>query len=108
MQDALSDADRLKLESARSLREDFLHQNSFDEVDTYSSLNKQFKMLQLVMQFYYEAQKALSQGADFDEILNLPIRDDIARFKFVPELEVERWFDLRKEKLLDEIGGLTH
>ncbi|MDD2571948.1 MAG: V-type ATP synthase subunit A [Eubacteriales bacterium] len=107
-QDALSDADRLKLESARSLREDFLHQNSFDEVDTYTSLNKQFKMLQLVMQFYYEAQKALSQGADFDEILKLPIRDDIARFKFVAEQEVERWFDQRKEKLLDEMGGLTH
>ena len=107
-QDALSDADRLKLESARSLREDFLHQNSFDEIDTYTSLNKQFKMLSLVMQFYYEAQKALSRSADFDEILTLPIRDDIARFKFVPEQEVERWFDIRKEKLLEEMGALAN
>ena len=54
-------------------------------------------MLQLVMQFYYEAQKALSQGADFDEILKLPIRDDIARFKFVAETRMERWFDQRKK-----------
>ncbi len=107
-QDALSDGDRLKLESARSLREDFLHQNSFDPVDTYTSMNKQYKMLSLVMMFYYEAQKALSRSADFDEILKLPIRDSIARFKYVSEQEVDRWFELRKERLLEEMGGLTN
>ncbi|HZK41557.1 MAG TPA: V-type ATP synthase subunit A, partial [Clostridia bacterium] len=106
-QDALSDSDRLKLESARSLREDFLHQNSFDEIDTYTSMNKQYRMLSLVMLFYYEAQKALAQKASFDAILRMPIRDDIARFKFVPEQEVDRWYELRKETLLAEMGGLT-
>ncbi len=106
-QDALSDNDRLKLESARSLREDFLHQNSFDEVDTYTSLNKQYRMLSLVMLFYYEAQKALANKADFDALLRLPIREDIARFKYVPEQEVDRWFELRKETLIAEMGGLT-
>ena len=106
-QDALSDADRLKLESARSLREDFLHQNSFDEIDTYTSMNKQYKMLSLVMMFYYEAQKALTLGADFDAVIKLAIRDDIARFKYIPEQEVDRWFDLRKEQLLAQLGELT-
>ena len=106
-QDALSDSDRLKLESARSLREDFLHQNSFDEIDTYTSMNKQYRMLSLVMLFYYEAQKALAQKASFDAILRMPVRDDIARFKFVPEQEVDRWYELRKETLLAEMGGLT-
>ena len=106
-QDALSDSDRLKLESARSLREDSLHQNSFDEIDTYTSMNKQYRMLSLVMLFYYEAQKALAQKASFDAILRMPVRDDIARFKFVPEQEVDRWYELRKETLLAEMGGLT-
>ncbi|NLA71582.1 MAG: V-type ATP synthase subunit A [Clostridiaceae bacterium] len=107
-QDALSDGDRLKLESARSLREDFLHQNSFDEIDTYTSMHKQYMMLSLVMLFYYEAQKALANAADFDEIMKLPIRHDIARFKYVPEQEVNRWYELRKETLLAEMGELTN
>ncbi len=106
-QDALSDTDRLKLESARSLREDFLHQNSFDEIDTYTSMNKQYKMLSLVMHFYYEAQKALAQGVDFDRILVLPIRDEIARFKYIPEQEVDRWYTLRSEQLLQELSELS-
>ncbi|NLB28585.1 MAG: V-type ATP synthase subunit A, partial [Clostridiaceae bacterium] len=106
-QDALSDTDRLKLESARSLREDFLHQNSFDDIDTYTSMNKQYKMLSLVMLFYYEAQKALARSADFAAIMKLPIRADIARFKYVPEQEVDRWFELRKEQLLAEMSGLA-
>lgn len=106
-QDALSDSDRLKLESARSLREDFLHQNSFDEIDTYTSMNKQFKMLSLVMQFYYEAQKALERGVAFDRMVGLPIRDDIARFKYVPEQEVDNWYALRSEQLLEEMRALS-
>ena len=106
-QDALSNADRLKLESARSLREDFLHQNSYDEIDTYTSIDKQHKMLSLVMLFYYEAQKALARSADFEAIMKLPIRAEIARFKYIPEQEAGRWFDLRKEQLLAEMGGLT-
>jgi V/A-type H+-transporting ATPase subunit A len=106
-QDALSDSDRLKLESARSLREDFLHQNSFDEIDTYTSMNKQFKMLSLVMLFYYEAQKALERGVAFDRMVGLPIRDDIARFKYVPEQEVDNWYALRSEQLLEEMRALS-
>ncbi len=106
-QDALSDTDRLKLESARSLREDFLHQNSFDEIDTYTSMNKQYKMLSLVMLFYYEAQKALARAAGFTALMKLPIRAEIARFKYVPEQEVDRWFELRKEQLLAEMAELA-
>ena len=70
-------------------------------------MNKQYKMLSLVMMFYYEAQKALALGADFDAVIKLPIRDDIARFKYIPEQEVDRWFDLRKEQLLAQLGELT-
>ena len=106
-QDALSDSDRLKLESARSLREDFLHQNSFDEVDTYTSMNKQIKMLSLVMHFYYEAQKALAHGVDFDRILGLPIREEIARFRYVPEHETDRWYVQRSEQLVQELSELS-
>lgn len=99
-QDALSNADRLKLESARSLREDFLHQNSFDDMDTYTSINKQYKMLALVMLFYEEAQKALDKGAIFDRLMALPIREDIARFKMVPEDEVDEWYVSRRDELI--------
>ena len=106
-QDALSDMDRLKLESARSLREDFLHQNSYDEIDTYTSMNKQYKMLSLVMLFYYEAQKALAGSADFGAIMKLGVRHEIARFKYIPEQEVDRWFEQRKERLLAELGSLA-
>ena len=105
-QDALSNADRLKLESARSLREDFLHQNSFDDMDTYTSINKQYKMLALVMLFYEEARKALDKGANFDRLMALPIREDIARFKMVPEDEVDEWYASRRDELIKEMGRL--
>ncbi len=105
-QDALSNADRLKLESARSLREDFLHQNSFDDMDTYTSINKQYKMLALVMLFYEEARKALDKGANFDRLMALPIREDIARFKMVPEDEVDEWYASRRDELIKATAGL--
>ena len=75
--DALSPADRLKMEAAKSIREDFLNQNSFDEVDTYSSLRKQYLMMRLVMSFYEKAKAALEKGANVEDLIAMPSREPI-------------------------------
>jgi len=94
--EALSPGDRLVMEGARSVREDFLQQNAFDEVDTFSSLKKQFRLLKLVMSFYSEAEKALREGADIDEILSSPVRERIAIAKFIPEERVKEFASLER------------
>ena len=68
--DALSPSDRLKMEAARSIREDFLHQNSFHEIDTYSSLKKQYLLMKLVLSFYEESSKALAEGASMNKLIS--------------------------------------
>ena len=83
--DSLSAPDRLTLEAARSIREDYLQQNGFDDVDTYTSLNKQVGMLQLVVAFYNKSQDALAGGTDVADIFAMPVREKIARAKYVPE-----------------------
>ena len=83
--DSLSPGDRLKLEAARSIREDFLQQNSFDEVDTYTSLPKQFRMLQTVLRYYELGEKALAAGVPIRTLTALPVRDRIARLKYAKE-----------------------
>ncbi|CBZ04523.1 V-type ATP synthase subunit A [Clostridium botulinum] len=87
--DALSEKDRLKLEVAKSLREDYLQQNAFHEVDTYASLEKQYKMLKLVLFFYDEAERALNAGVYLKELLDLEVRDKIARAKYVSEENIK-------------------
>ncbi len=104
-QDSLSDGDRLKLEAARSLREDFLHQNSFDEVDTYTSLQKQYYMLSLIMNFYREGVAALKQNASFDQLLELSVREPIARMKYVPEDQAEARYQDLIERVRSEIAA---
>ena len=84
--DALSSPDRLKLEAARSIREDFLHQNAFHEVDTYTPLEKQHMMMNLVLAFFDRSIIALEKGAKIDDIVNMPVRERIGRFKYI-ELE---------------------
>ena len=83
--DALSPGDRLKMEAARSIREDFLHQNSFHEVDTYTSLKKQHMMMTLVNAFYGRTVQALAEGASLQKLLSMPVREQIGRFKYVHE-----------------------
>ncbi len=83
--DALSPGDRLKMEAARSIREDFLHQNSFHEIDTYTSLKKQYMMMKLVNAFYDRAVEALSLGASLQKLISMPVREQIGRFKYVTE-----------------------
>jgi V/A-type H+-transporting ATPase subunit A len=91
--DALSKSDRLKLEAARSIREDFLHQNAFHETDTYSTLRKQYRMMELVLAYYDKTTAALSKGANLDAMINMPIRERIGRFKYVREDEIDTAFD---------------
>ncbi|MBQ7726737.1 MAG: V-type ATP synthase subunit A [Clostridia bacterium] len=83
--DALSAPDRLKLEAARSIREDYLHQNAFDETDTYTSLEKQFTLMTLILAFYDQSLKALDRGASIETIVAMPSRERIGRFKYAPE-----------------------
>ena len=89
--DALSEKDRLKLEVAKSIREDYLQQNGFHEIDTYTSLDKQYKMLKIIIDFKREAERALEAGVYLNEILALEeIRDRIARSKYVKEDELSK------------------
>lgn len=108
--DALSEGDQLKLEVAKSIREDYLQQNAFHEVDTYSSLKKQYKMLKLVLAFMHEGQRALDAGVYLDKILELEVRDRIARSKYIPEEELVKMDNILVElkesidKLINEGG----
>ena len=89
--DALSSKDRLTLEVARSIREDFLHQNAFHEVDTYTSLEKQFYMLEAILLFYNLALDAvIKEDIPLDLILDHEVREEIARMKYHPEIEIEK------------------
>lgn len=111
--DALSEGDRLKLEVAKSIREDYLQQNAFHENDTYTSLNKQHKMLNLILSFRHEAEKALEAGVYLDKVLKLPVRDKIARSKYISEEEISKMDDILVElksemnKLISDGGVLN-
>ncbi len=103
--DALSEKDRLKLEVAKSLREDYLQQNAFHEVDTYASLEKQYKMLKLILLFKKEAERALDNGIYLNKILALKVRDRIARSKYIPEENINT-IDQIADELVEEINQL--
>ncbi|MCS7174323.1 V-type ATP synthase subunit A [Pseudothermotoga sp.] len=101
--EALSPQDRLILETARSIREDFLHQNALHEVDTYTSPRKQYLMLKNIMNFYRIASKLLEEGVSLQSILKLPEREKISRMKFISETrisEIEHLLEEIKAKLL--------
>ncbi len=106
--DALSPRDRLKMEAARSIREDFLHQNSFDEIDTYTSLRKQYYMMKLVHEFYVVGEKALDKGAAIGDIVAIPSREAIGRFKYTPEDKIDEEYkrisELVERELMNQVG----
>ena len=102
--DALSPSDRLKMEAARSIREDFLHQNSFHEIDTYSSLKKQYLMMKLVLAFYEESSRALSEGASMNKLIGMPVREQIGRFKYTHEDELDDAYQKVTEELTAEVA----
>jgi len=94
--ESLSPKDRLSLETARSIREDFLHQNAFHAVDTYTSLDKQYEMLKMVLHFHKEALAAIDGGVETAQIFKLAVREEIARAKYIPEKEIDKITAIRQ------------
>ena len=101
--DALSSTDRLKMEAARSIREDFLHQNAFHETYTYTSLEKQHDMMLLVVHFYDQCVAALDKGAKVDDLIALPVREKIGRFKYTANDRVSAEYDAICAELSQQI-----
>ncbi|MDD3718703.1 MAG: V-type ATP synthase subunit A [Actinomycetota bacterium] len=95
--EALSDQERLLMETAKSLREDFLQQNAFDDADAFTSLRKQFLLLRLIMRFHAVANQELEKGRGVEELLDLPIQEEIARAKFMPEDQLGGFDELEEE-----------
>ncbi|MEE0855698.1 MAG: V-type ATP synthase subunit A [Ruminococcus sp.] len=104
--DALSAPDRLKLESARSIREDYLHQNAFDATDTYTSLKKQVLMMRAILSYYDKAMDTLNKGADIEMLVNIPVRERIGRFKYTAENQIEGEFDSIEAQLDSELADV--
>ena len=105
--DALSFRDRLTLESTRSIREDYLHQNAFHEIDTYSSPKKQYLLLKAILAFYDKSLVALQEDAPFSKLVKMPVREKIGRLKYVPEDDVQAQYDLILSELDHQIRALT-
>ena len=105
--DALSYKDRLTLEATRSIREDYLHQNAFHEVDTYASPAKQAMMLRLILAYYEKSLDALEKDASFSKLASLPVREELGRFKYVPEEECPARYQAVLAELDKQIRALT-
>jgi V/A-type H+-transporting ATPase subunit A len=103
--EALSPADRLALETARSIREDYLHQNAFHPVDTYTPLEKQFEMISTILHFHKQALASIEAGVETSQIFKLPVREDIARAKYVPQEEISKIARIR-EKIDEQMTKL--
>jgi V/A-type H+-transporting ATPase subunit A len=104
--DALSPKDRVTLEAARSIREDYLHQDAFHEVDTYATIHKQFSMLKLILSYYYKAQDAVKKDVDLRELFALPVREKIGRAKYIEEDKVDKEFSKIEQELSDQMDAL--
>ena len=105
--DALSSEDRLTMETAKSIREDYLHQDAFNEVDTYASLQKQYAMLKLILDCHTLSKDALEKGADLDDLLAIKSRELIGRCKYIPESEMDKFAEIGG-KMAQEISALLN
>lgn len=105
--DALSPSNRLTMETAKSIREDYLHQNAFHEIDTYASLEKQQNMLKLILEFDALAKDALDKNVDIEDILELGVREQIGRAKYIPESEMHKFDEILAE-IKNEMLALTN
>ena len=106
-EDALSAPDRLKMEAARSVREDLLQQNAFMDEDTYTSLHKQYMLMRLILQFYDICGEALQKGADINKLVGMEVREPIGRFKYTDEKDVDRRFDEIGQQLVREVDAIV-
>lgn len=104
--DALSGGDRIKLEAARSVREDYLHQNAFHDTDTFTSLKKQFLMMKLILAYYDKAAAAVDEGAPLNDLIGIEARESIGRFKYLPEDRAEAEYESIMSKLSAEIEAV--
>ena len=104
--DALSFEDRLKLEASESIREDYLHQNAFHDIDTYASPNKQYRMMKLILSYYDFSLEAIGKGASFNKLSELPVRETIGRFKYVEEDKIDDTFVEIVDQMRAEIDEL--
>ncbi|NLT24960.1 MAG: V-type ATP synthase subunit A [Syntrophorhabdus sp.] len=104
--DALSLEDRLLMQAARMIREDFLHQNAFDDRDTYTSLRKQFLLLNLILRYYDEIRTGLADGATLEALLRLNVLEDITRARLIPEEELERFSSIEGD-IVNSIRALV-
>ncbi len=103
--DALGSKDRLTMEIAKTIREDYLHQNAFHEVDTYASLNKQLNMMRLIIDFYSLGNGAIDEGVDIEDIIEIPVREKIGRAKYIEEKDIDK-FDEIENELRQQIQAL--
>ncbi len=104
--DALSAPDRLKLESSRSIREDYLHQNAFDPTDTYTSLKKQVLMMKIILSYYDKSLEALQKGANIEPLVNIPVRERIGRFKYIEEDKITQEYEQLEAQLDSELSDI--
>jgi V/A-type H+-transporting ATPase subunit A len=93
--ESLSPVDRLSLETARSIREDFLHQNAFHDVDTYSPMAKQYEMFKTILHFHEQALVSIEAGVETAPIFKLAVREKIARAKYIPESQITKIAEIR-------------
>ena len=104
-EDALSAPDRLKMETARSIREDYLHQNAFHETDTYTSLAKQYRMMGLIRDLHNACNDALAKGADIAKLVSLPVREQIGRYKYTQEADGEAEYQKIEDEIASEVSA---
>ena len=104
--DALSRDERMVMETAKSLREDFLHQNAFHEIDTYASMDKQFKMLKTIVAFHHAGLDALRKGAPMNKLFNLPVREQIARMRYLEEKDIGQ-IDKLDDTIKEQINAIV-
>lgn len=105
---AISNSDRMKMEAAKCIREDFLHQNAFHKTDTYTSLNKQFYLMSLILEYYELSTDAISSGATSSELAAIPIKEQIGRFKYFEDSEIEEKYKEISQQIKIEIGKLKN
>ena len=94
------------MEACKSIREDYLHQNAFHDVDTYSSLNKQYKLLKLIMGYYQLAKDAINKDVPFNRLATLPVREAIGRFKYIEEENIDSAYETTLAELKQQISDL--
>ncbi|HTS33772.1 MAG TPA: V-type ATP synthase subunit A [Thermoplasmata archaeon] len=105
--DALPEREKAILDAARMIREDYLQQSAYDEVDTYTSIQKQYRMLRAILSFSDREQDAIGKGATVAQLQKLPLRTKLSRMKWIPEAELENQFNQLELEMGQAVGELT-